>query len=123
MTDRSAASNAAAGAAGTGRCGKISLWLALAAFCTAVAGTIVLLSLPRGRLSDIWEAINIALIVVVLLVVPLAHLVGLGFGLAALVRRNDRIKLGILGALLNGGALALAIAFISLSLRGIAAFR
>jgi len=106
-----------------GRCGKISLWLALAAFCTAVVGTVILLSMPRGRLSDVSEAINITLIVVVMLGVPLTHLLGLGFGIAALIRRNERLKLGVLGTLLNGGALCLAITFIGISLRGITAFR
>ena len=106
-----------------GRCGKISLWLALAAFCTAVVGTVVLLNMPRGRLSDIADAINMTLIFAVLLGVPLTHLFGLGFGIAALIRRDERLKLGVLGTLLNGGALGLAITFIGISLRGIAAFR
>jgi hypothetical protein len=95
--------------AGAGRCGAVSLWLALAAFLSAVLGIVILALAPTPTPSQVWELINIVAVVLFVAAAPLCHMVGAGFGIAALVRPNDRVKFGIIGLLINGGAAVLLI--------------
>jgi hypothetical protein len=101
------------GPAGVGRCGVTSLWLALGAFISAVLGivllTIVPASVPSQAPSQMWETINDVAVVLYLVAAPLSNLVGAGFGIAALTRSNDRVKFGVIGLLINGGAVVLMI--------------
>jgi hypothetical protein len=90
--------------AGAGRCGAASLWLALAAFLSAVSGIVILAVVPMPMSSQAWEVINIVAVVLFVAAAPLGHMVGAGFGIAALVRPNDRVKFGVIGLLINAGA-------------------
>jgi hypothetical protein len=87
----------------------MSLWLALGAFTSAVTGIAILALLPTSAPSRAWEATSIAALGLYLVAAPLCHMVGAGFGVAALVRPNDRVKFGVVGILVNGGAVVLMI--------------
>jgi hypothetical protein len=94
-----------------GRCGAISLWVALGAFVIIVATFVVLMNEPSypAPITAGWNTANIIAYLVLFGFTPLGHLAGAAFGIVALFARNDRRGLGLAGLLINGFALVILV--------------
>ena len=86
----------------SGVAARISLWLAV--LTPVVVGLVYLLMLAL----DSFGSTGPGLVGIVLLAAPVAHIVGIVFGIVAMVKR-DRARLGALGAALNVAMIALGI--------------
>jgi hypothetical protein len=100
------------------RLGPWSLILAAVAFVIGITSLLVLLNVPETA-SDL--AGNV-FFYGFLIVAPLLHLTGLGFGIAAVMRPGERKTLGVLGIIVNWAAVALGLGLVWLMLHVGAAF-
>ncbi|UVK36775.1 hypothetical protein LHFGNBLO_003735 [Mesorhizobium sp. AR10] len=101
--------DAAPGVVAKGKLGKRSVILALAAFAAGAVALATMVALPSNASALAQNIATSAFMAVFLLAAPLAHIVGLIFGLMALARSNDSRLLGVVGILLNGISLAAGI--------------
>jgi hypothetical protein len=111
-----------AASAGRRRFGALSIWIAVATFAATFAFDQAYVQILKSGneplrhaavgISDIYD----------LAVEPLAHVAGLGLGIAAMFRHGDRRGLGLVGALLNGGALLIWFVLVDLVWKAISAF-
>jgi hypothetical protein len=104
-----------------GRFGALSVMLALIAFSAAMTATMIAVQISKaGRIYDVMFPI---LAVLVGICAPLAHVVGVAVGVAAIVRSGDRPWLGFFGAVLNMLAIATGIVLTYLAAAGLGSFR
>jgi heme/copper-type cytochrome/quinol oxidase subunit 2 len=102
--------------------GAWSLVLAAVALIIAVATFVHFVNVPNDAPEDIRNFAGSLFLGGFLIVAPLIHLVGLAFGMAALVRAGDRKGLGVLGIVLNAGAVSIGVGLVWLMLYVGAAF-
>jgi hypothetical protein len=105
-----------------GRYGILSVWLALGAFSAAMTAMMVTLLTSKST-GAVYGVVSPIFVVIFGLMAPLAHIVGLGLGVGAILRRNDRRGLGILGVCLNGLAIGIGVLLVYASLSGLGPFR
>jgi uncharacterized membrane protein len=104
-----------------GRYGAISLMLALITF--SVAMTVTMIAVQTSKAGSIYDVIFPIFAVLVGICAPLAHIVGVALGVAAIVRSGDRPWFGFFGAVLNTLAIATGIGLTYLAAVGLASVR
>ena len=88
-------------AATRGRCGALSLWLALAALLLGGVALVAMFGFPNSTSLALRVSVTFITTAVFFGIAPIGNIAGLGFGLAALFRRNDRHWLGAAGVFCN----------------------
>jgi uncharacterized membrane protein len=101
--------------------GVISVMLALIAFSLTMSA--IMIAVQTSKVERIYDVIFPVLAILVGVCAPLAHVIGVGLGVAAIVRAGDRPGLGVLGAALNTLAIASALFFTYLAVAGSGAVR
>jgi hypothetical protein len=102
--------------------GALSLVLAALALIIAVSTFIVFVNVPKDAPEDMQNFGAALFSGGFLIAAPLIHLVGLAFGIAALMRPGDRKALGVTGIVINAGAISLGLGLVWLMLYAGAAF-
>lgn len=99
MTQWGRSADALPGVVATGRLGKRSIMLALAAFAADAIVFTAMVLLPSGTSEVSPNVVTGVFMTIFLLAAPLAHIAGVIFGLMALARSNDSRLLGLVGVL------------------------
>lgn len=86
--------------------GATSVWLWAGAFAIGGAATAAFFGIPNDASLTVHNIATAIFLVVVLVLVPVAHVAGLVSGLIAAFRPARGRGLGIVGALLNGLTIA-----------------
>ncbi|MER8480716.1 hypothetical protein [Mesorhizobium sp. M1163] len=88
------------------RFGEWSVVLALAALATGAIAITALIAMPSDASPLLQNSATGFFAAVFFLAGPLAHLIGVVFGLMAVGRPNDNRVLGLAGIVVNGASLA-----------------
>jgi hypothetical protein len=103
--------------------GPISVWIALVTFSVAMTATMIAVQTSKAFAGPVYDVVFPIFAVIVGVGAPVAHVVGVYFGVVAIARPGDRRGLGILGACLNTLAIAIGISLVYISLVALGSFR
>ena len=103
--------------------GAISVWIALVTFSVAMTATMIVVQISKAYAGPVYDVVFPIFAVIVGVGAPIAHVVGVYFGVVAIVRVGDRRSLGILGACLNALAIAIGVGLVFISLLALGSFR